>query len=957
MSAKVKYRAAVSERTFYPALLDAIHLKGGTGVQEVVYKSVPDISFTLFGNPWLLSVKVGESTSLLKSAFIQYLRHKEESGIERGILLLLPDDLKSIAANEDSVRNAIMNNKVVALIDAITIKEEIRGKSFPEILDLIASDIEPRIYQGIISTYSLELVIKLLREQVMDIMRDLRVKERNILEIITSWDLLSSLGHNLKPQDARHASRFLAAYIILSQILFLRLFSVVHPDIVSDINPITKSKLQSAFNRVLEINYKPIFSLSVIDLLEDEFLKDTFDLIWGLAVDKVRYELPGRIFHELMPPDIRKLLAAFYTRPQAAELLSQLCIQSSSNTVFDPACGSGTILTAAYREKLRLFKLEQNNINPHKQFCEKDIHGSDVMPFAVHLTCANLAAMDVAQTISHTRILQSDSLSIDSGMSFKDGVQQFGLFEKPQFAKKISGEDYRIVFSKESFDVIMMNPPFTKVERGIKKYVNMERYQPNVGGEAGLWCHFIFLADNFLCKKGIYGAVLPINVLRGRETTLTRQFIISKWTPLYIIKCTYNYGFSEWSEYRDILLVAKKEDCKKSHKVRFCLIKKNLKEFNHKEITNIRTLIINNEYLRTPELDIDSYSITELKPRVKNLMWFCGVTDFYHRDLMISHFNDFKNKLFKLPSNYIATGFRPDANMSKVLYFTREITTERTDEAFIKFSIENKNHIKASSPLGAKYNIEVNSITPSLRTPVGISHMDINEKWDYIAHRPYREIDRVKAACDYNLELDWDSIDKNIKRTQSYLSVVHRINPFSPNIHHVAFYSNTMLASSDQFNIFLNKDNNLLKAICVLLNSSLFFTQFFLLKEESTGRFINLRVYDLEQMYLIPDSSCIAGLINIYNQYKNVNFPSISLQFDVNFTERYKEFWESKRNNKHQSRFWSILEQEILPNEIRIEYDLKIFKALRLKTNKNDLLRLYRAYVYEMIMTRGLIKD
>ena len=32
----------------------------------------------------------------------------------------------------------------------------------------------------------------------------------------------------------------------------------------------------------------------------------------------------------------------------------------------------------------------------------------------------------------------------------------------------------------------------------------------------------------------------------------------SNWTPLCILKPTFNYGFSEWSEYRDLLLIARK---------------------------------------------------------------------------------------------------------------------------------------------------------------------------------------------------------------------------------------------------------------------------------------------------------------------------------------------------------------------------------------------------------------
>ena len=144
-----RHPGVVSERTFYPALLEVIRSKGGQGVQEIVYNSVPDIKFVLNGEPWLLSVKIGETLSLVKSAFIQYLRHKEESGIRRGLLLLLPDTLKTTVPDEESVRVAIATSPVTVLVDAVSIKEEIRDRPFPEVIDLIQLDIEPRIQKGI----------------------------------------------------------------------------------------------------------------------------------------------------------------------------------------------------------------------------------------------------------------------------------------------------------------------------------------------------------------------------------------------------------------------------------------------------------------------------------------------------------------------------------------------------------------------------------------------------------------------------------------------------------------------------------------------------------------------------------------------------------------------------------------------------------------------------------------
>lgn len=59
-------RPRVTERTFYDILVEIIRAKGGQGVQEVEYNSVPDIQFELGERSWLLSVKIGENPKIIK---------------------------------------------------------------------------------------------------------------------------------------------------------------------------------------------------------------------------------------------------------------------------------------------------------------------------------------------------------------------------------------------------------------------------------------------------------------------------------------------------------------------------------------------------------------------------------------------------------------------------------------------------------------------------------------------------------------------------------------------------------------------------------------------------------------------------------------------------------------------------------------------------------------------------
>src|SRR5262249_16624069 len=132
--------AQVTERTFYPPLMDIIRERGGQSVSEVQYNSFPDIQFEMLGETCLLPVKIGQTVDILKSAFLQYQRHKDESGLRHGVILFLPETTRRVPANEAAIATALRSIPVTCLIDTPTIKEEYRDVPFPLVLERLASE-------------------------------------------------------------------------------------------------------------------------------------------------------------------------------------------------------------------------------------------------------------------------------------------------------------------------------------------------------------------------------------------------------------------------------------------------------------------------------------------------------------------------------------------------------------------------------------------------------------------------------------------------------------------------------------------------------------------------------------------------------------------------------------------------------------------------------------------------
>jgi hypothetical protein len=599
--------------------------------------------------------------------------------------------------------------------------------------------------------------------------------------------------------------------------------------------------------------------------------------------------------------------------------------------------------------------------NPHKRYCEQEIFGSDIMPFAVHLTTANLAAMDPPTTIDRTQIIHADTLSLSKGYKYATGIQRT-LFPPARKGYSLNGD--MIDVNLDKVDVILMNPPFTKVERGISEFVDMNRFGRICGNEVGLWGHFIAFADEFLNDNGVFGGVIPVSILRGKETKKIRDFVFSNWTPICIIKSTVNYGFSEWSEYGDILFVANKGKAAQGHRVKFVLLKKDLRGLTRDDIAHIANQIEVGDRFRSEEFDLESFAIEELREHSENLMWFCGASNMNSRNSLVTFIHNFSSILSKHSAEYLKTGYRPaPGGVSSFMFMTRASDPSRKEQAFLFFDSngEYDKFIQVQSELGVKYKIEKSALTQSLRTGVGIKSVDITKNLDYIATQPYKQFDNVCKASGFSRLSNFDSrefwlrVGRELDETRTKIVTLRRINPYSPNTHLLAFCSRVSLSPSDQLNVIIEEDPEKAKALSVLINSVLFLSQFVLLKEETTGRYVDIRLYDYHEMFfMVKDKDKLGKLSGIFDDFAFAEFQSLAEQFDRDFEARYNKFWLD--NRKGQKTLFEM-NQIVDPSSLRLRFDMAVCSAVGVSLSKEKLLDLYTLIVNEMIITRGLKSD
>ena len=222
------------------------------------------------------------------------------------------------------------------------------------------------------------------------------------------------------------------------------------------------------------IRLAPASERRVLDSLIDELGN-------GINYRSMDPAILSRVYEEaLVDENDRRQLGIHYTPPELADcMLAHLPIElidPGSRDVFDPACGSGSLLIAAHK---RLYELQPRewSLDARHQDLRVHISGRDLDPFATEI--ARLALLLKAQPAGNGWTIETmDSLSPDS--------------------------------PRVSPQIVVMNPPwrFTSDDR---------RHQ--------LADDFMSWAADELRPGGLLGAILPTSWLSADNSKVTRDRI------------------------------------------------------------------------------------------------------------------------------------------------------------------------------------------------------------------------------------------------------------------------------------------------------------------------------------------------------------------------------------------------------------------------------------------------
>jgi len=382
-------------------------------------------------------------------------------------------------------------------------------------------------------------------------------------------------------------------------------------------NPPVQQGLIKSWTAILEKNYAPIFELGkaiLVSLPSSAPVEDALGILISEAQKiassraLLRHDLMGRIYHRLLLADVAKYYATYYTSVPAAWLLARLSLETDNPSwdvdwsnvesvskfrVGDLACGSGTLLSASYRNILdrHIVSSTSKGISPnpnalHKVLLENILWGFDVLLYATHLAIVGLSLHNPSS------IFQKSNMYVlpftGRGEMRRLGSVDFLVDRKITVSSTLIGQsvgaERRGVESAEKvgvelpdFDIIIMNPPFTRSVGGNllfgalpkEERTNLQKELQSILkkrgfsgiGQAGLGAVFVVLSNEYLKQGGRIALVCPRSLISGVAWRKIRELIGNNYEIEYVItshQAPDGWNFSENTSLSEVLLIARK---------------------------------------------------------------------------------------------------------------------------------------------------------------------------------------------------------------------------------------------------------------------------------------------------------------------------------------------------------------------------------------------------------------
>ena len=225
--------------------------------------------------------------------------------------------------------------------------------------------------------------------------------------------------------------------------------------------------------------------------------------------------------------------------------------------VLDPACGSGSFLTASYDKILE--SVGNQSLFTKYDILKDNIYGVDLDTQAVEIAQLNLLLKVLSQ--------KTKLPTLQHNLRVGNSLMPKGDAEYKPFNFEI---EFKEVSAQGGFDVIIGNPPYIKEDTNRSAFDGLHD-NPYYQGKMDIWTLFACRAIDLLKDGGYFSFIAPSSWVGSAGASIFRQKILSSGEIIKFV------DFNDFRVFKDasiqtMIFVFQKKKPRKSYKVRYAKI-------------------------------------------------------------------------------------------------------------------------------------------------------------------------------------------------------------------------------------------------------------------------------------------------------------------------------------------------------------------------------------------------
>lgn len=339
-------------------------------------------------------------------------------------------------------------------------------------------------------------------------------------------------------RDVRREFAEQAAYLLINKIIFYKILESA-PTYTDDVDSMAVSRyrvqedLEEHFQRIVDtIDFKaiyehdPIYSEIPLDTVAGKVREFVMELD-KRDLTQFDSDVIGRIYEGVIPPERRREMGEYYTPPAICDLITRLTVTEVSDTVLDPACGSGGFLVSAYH---RIRSMLPEPTGSHDRVLSQ-LSGVEINRFPAHLTTINLAIQDLSSYTNEVDIEIQDFFHVKR-------YQRLGRERASAQGGESEGDVTKQI---GEFDAVVANPPYIRQEniddkRHVRDHLDDREIDAEyISRRSDIYTYFLTHGTEFLAEGGDLGFITSDRWLDTQYGEDVQQFILDNFEIRAII--------------------------------------------------------------------------------------------------------------------------------------------------------------------------------------------------------------------------------------------------------------------------------------------------------------------------------------------------------------------------------------------------------------------------------------